>query len=201
MRRAICSSSARWPTGPAIGPWSLPPRTMCRSIRCTRRASCRSAAHPAHVRSRRASRSAPAAGGGNRKTRRNAGCTLEEQSGVRSAARPGYSLRKGNFCRAEAIEAHTADITGLQVAQPGAGAARHELALAHAAGVTHHLHQRDRNAERIAGWVATDLLDHRFAVDGERDLELAKVPATPVSRQLSMDKAAIADAIGKFVQQ
>ena len=49
--------------------------TTCRSIRCTIRASPRSAARPAPARSCPAKTSAPAAGGGKRTTRRNAACT------------------------------------------------------------------------------------------------------------------------------
>lgn len=69
-RSAVCSRSIRCWIGSAAAfsiSWvRIPFPTIC----CTIAASCRSAAHPAPARSRRASRSALAAGGGNSKRKR-----------------------------------------------------------------------------------------------------------------------------------
>src|SRR5262249_17274895 len=84
---ATCSSSARCSTGRASRCSPARPPTTCRSTRCTPRASSRSGARRARGRSLPASRSAPDAGGGSRKTRRNAGCTSLRRSQASSIGR------------------------------------------------------------------------------------------------------------------
>ncbi len=68
----IFSSSTRSSIGPGRPRRTSPPLMRFRSIRCTRRASYRSAAHPARGRCAPASRNAQAGGGGRTGARGNA---------------------------------------------------------------------------------------------------------------------------------
>src|SRR6478752_3350390 len=105
---------------------------------------------------------------------RNGECEEKPAEGVamRGSPRPS-STGERHLGRAQPFEAHAAHIARLQVLEPGVRPAGHVLAGAHAALLAHHVHQHHSDAERIAGRVTADLLQHRRAVHRQRHLQLA----------------------------
>ncbi len=93
-RPTTWSSSARWPTGASARSGSICAPTRCPTTSCTTRTTRASAAPPARVPCSPARMSAPVAGGGKPRNRRNADCMwwTARCSALRQPARP-----KGTF--------------------------------------------------------------------------------------------------------
>src|SRR5579859_4652282 len=94
------------------------------------------------------------------------------QGGTGKAApdQPGTSGHKRHRRRTQSTERYATHIARLQEAQPRQRSTRHELPGTDTA--RHHVHQRQRHPERIAGRMPSHLLQHRRAVHRQHHFQL-----------------------------